>query len=33
VAVAAWTHLDETGQVVAIDGVRPPLPGTGSAER
>jgi ribonucleotide monophosphatase NagD (HAD superfamily) len=33
VAVAAWTHLDETGQVVSIDGVRPPLPGTGSAER
>lgn len=25
VAVAAWTHLDEAGQPVATDGVRPPL--------
>jgi glycerol 3-phosphatase-2 len=33
VAVAAWTHLDETGQVVATDGVRPPVPGTGPEER
>jgi glycerol-1-phosphatase len=24
VAVAAWTHLDETGQPVATDGLRPP---------
>ena len=24
VAVAAWRHLDETGQPVATDGVRPP---------
>jgi glycerol 3-phosphatase-2 len=25
VAVAAWRHLDETGQPVATDGLRPPL--------
>jgi hypothetical protein len=25
VAVAAWNHLDETGQPVATDGAQPPL--------
>jgi glycerol-1-phosphatase len=33
VAVAAWTHLDESGRVVGFDDVTPPVPGTATAGR